>query len=153
MLRVPVDLFLPRVSTADVRRRIAELPRRGHEVRVRVRDDVLVARRWAPGAHASGHSVLRARLTEEPDGVRIRGAVAPSGLDLVLVAIWFAAAGGIAALGAVYQNEVAWLVALLPLAFGAVFAAWLPEAARSGHDVLRRALTGLGEGLDPHGLR
>ncbi|MCR1982691.1 hypothetical protein NSA53_10645, partial [Cellulosimicrobium cellulans] len=59
----------------------------------------------------------------------------------------------IAALGAVYQNEVAWLVALLPLAFGAVFAAWLPEAARSGHDVLRRALTGLGEGLDPHGLR
>ena len=150
MLRVPFDLLLPRVSTADVRRRAAELPRRGQEVRVRVRDDVLVARRWAPGAHASGHSVLRARLTE---GVRLRGTVAPSGLDLVLVAIWLAATAGIATLGAVHQNGVAWLVALLPLAFGAVFAAWLPGAARSGHDVLLRALAGLGEGRDPHGLR
>ena len=97
--------------------------------------------------------MLRARLTEEPDGVRVRGTVAPSGLDLVLVAIWLAAAAGIATLGAVYQNGVAWLVALLPLAFGAVFAAWLPGAARSGHDVLLRALADLGEGPDPHGLR
>ncbi len=38
-----------------------------------------------------------------------------------------------------------------PLAFGAVFAAWLPGAARSGHDVLLRALTGLGEGPHPTG--
>lgn len=152
MLRVPFDLLLPRVSTSDVRRRAAELPRR-QEVRVRVRDDVLVARRWGPGTHASGHSVLRARLTEEPDGVRVRGAVAPSGLDLALVAIWLAAAVGIASLGAVYQSGVAWLVALLPLAFGAVFAAWLPGAARSGHDVLLRALADLGERPGSDGLR
>ncbi|MBN0040767.1 hypothetical protein JN535_11390 [Cellulosimicrobium cellulans] len=153
MLRVPVDLLLPRVSTADVRRRAAELPRRGQEVRVRVRGDLLVARRWASGAHASGHSVLRARLTQEPGGVRVRGAVVPSGLDLLLVAIWLAAAGGLAALGAVYDSEVAWFVALLPLAFGAVFAAWLPGAARAGHAVLLRALTGLGERPTSQGLR
>ncbi|MFJ4233438.1 hypothetical protein [Cellulosimicrobium cellulans] len=153
MLRVPVDLLLPRVSTADVRRRAAELPRRGQEVRVRVRGDVLVARRWASGAHASGHSVLRARLTQEPDGVRVRGAVAPSGLDLLLVAIWLAAAGGLATLGAVYQSGVAWCVALLPLAFGVVFAAWLPGAARAGHDVLLPTLADLGETPDPDRLR
>ena len=152
MLRVPVDLLLPRVSTSDVRRRAAELPRR-QEVRVRVRDDVLVARRWASGAHASGHSVLRARLAQEPDGVRVRGAVAPSGLDLLLVAIWLAAAGGLATLGAVYQSGVAWCVALLPLAFGAAFAAWLPGAARAGHDALLPTLSGLGETPDPDRLR
>ena len=153
MLRVPHDLLLPRVSTADVRRRAAELPRRGQEVRFRVRGDVLVARRWASGAHASGHSVLRARLAQEPDGVRVRGAVAPSGLDLLLVAIWLAAAGGLATLGAVYQSGVAWCVALLPLAFGAAFAAWLPGAARAGHDALLPTLSGLGETPDPDRLR
>lgn len=153
MLRVPVDLLLPRVSTADVRRRAAELPRRGQEVRFRVRGDVLVARRWASGAHASGHSVLRARLAQEPDGVRVRGAVAPSGLDLLLVAIWLAVAGGLATLGAVYQSGVAWCAALLPLAFGAAFAAWLPGAARAGHDALLPTLSGLGETPDPDRLR
>ncbi|QJW35301.1 hypothetical protein [Cellulosimicrobium protaetiae] len=153
MLRLRVDLLLPRVSTADVRQRAAELPRRGQEVRVRVRGDVLVARRWVNGVHATGHSVLRARLTEEPDGVRVRGAVTPSELDLVMVATWLAAAGGLATLGAVYQSGVAWLVALIPLAFGAVFAAWLPGAARAGHDVLLRTLAGLGERADPDGLR
>lgn len=141
MLRVPVDLVLPRSTTADVRRRAASVPRRGpREVRVRARGDALVARRWVHGPYATGHSVLRARLQDVPDGVLVRGAVAPSGLDLAMVVTWFAAAAGVAALGIAGENGTALAVALVPLAFGAVFASWLPRAVRDGHDVLCRAL-------------
>ncbi|WP_265522860.1 hypothetical protein [Oerskovia flava] len=139
MLRLPVDLLLPRTTIEIVGRRAGDRPR-APEVRIRVRGTELLARRWVQGHFATGHSVLRARLEEVPDGVRVRGAVAPSGLDLTLVGTWFVAALGIGAMGVAHANGVALLVALLPLAFGIFFAAGLPRDLRSGREVLERTL-------------
>ena len=106
-----------------------------------------MARRWVQGQNATGHCVLRARLEEVPGGVRVRGTVAPSGLDLTLVVTWFVAALGIGVLGVAYANVVALVVALVPLAFGIVSATWLPRDVRAGRDVIERALVAdLGSG-------
>jgi hypothetical protein len=136
---MPVDLLLPRTAVVDVGRRAGTRPR-GAEVRIRVRGDALVARRWVQGHHATGHSVLRARLEDVPDGVRLRGTVAPSGLDLTLVGIWCASAVALAVLGAASADVVVLLVALVPLAFGVASAARLPRDVRSGREVLQRTL-------------
>ncbi|MCB7135880.1 hypothetical protein [Cellulosimicrobium marinum] len=152
MLRTDLDLVLPGATASQVRA-LADAPpgTLPDGVRVRVRDDLLVARRWVHGTYATGHSVLRARLGEEPDGVRVRGTVGPSGLDLGLVVIWFVAAAALATLGVTAEEPVALLVALVPLVLGVLYASWLPRSVRDGHDVLSRSL--LGAVGRPHGRR
>lgn len=107
---------------------------------MRLRGDVLIARRWVPGYAATGHSVLRARLHDVPDGVLVRGLITASGLDIVLIAIWFVAALALLALGVVLQSWPAMAIALVPLAFGVAFTAGLPRAVRDGRDVILRDL-------------
>lgn len=141
MTRLPVEFVVPRNTIAGIRRCAEFMPRDGNrEVRIHVRGEALVARRWINGHFATGHSVLRAHLEDVPDGVVVRGTVAASGLDLVLIMIWFAAAAGLIALGVAYQAAWIVVVALVPLTFGVIFASWLPRAVQDGRDVLRRAL-------------
>lgn len=141
MLRLPLDVTVPRATVAGLAQRARSRPR-GSEVRVRVRGDALVARRWVGGPFATGHCVLRARLDQSTEGVRVHGTVAPSGLDLTLVLIWFVAALGVVCIAA-GQSALA-LVALVPLGFGAGYAASLPRDVRRGREVLVRTLqTGL----------
>ena len=104
----------------------------------------MVVRRWVQGVHATGHSVVRARLVQTPDGLSVRGTVAPSGIDLVLVAVWVLATLGIAVLTLALDGGALVLLALVPLVFGVASVATLPRAVREGREVvvqtLRRAV-------------
>ena len=139
MLRLLVDLLLPGTTLELAGRRAKGLAHH-RDVKVRVRGDELVARRWVQGVYATGHSVLRARLVETPDGLRVHGTVAPSGLDLVLVALWGLAAIGVAAVTVVADGGALVLLALVPAVFGAGNAATLPRAVREGRDLIERTL-------------
>ena len=110
-------------------------------MRMRIRDDdVLVARNGVRGIHATGSTVLRARLHDTDTGVRVRGRVAPSGPDLAIVAVLFLATAGLVALGLALSADIALLVAVVPLALGVAFAAMLPRSVRDGRPVFLRAL-------------
>lgn len=139
MLSLPFDVVLPG-ATLETVDRYARARLLGTDVRLRFRGDTMVARRWVQGVYATGHSVVRARLVETPDGLRVLGSVAPSGIDLVIVAICALAALGIAAVTLVSGGGALVLLALVPLAFGIAFAAMLPRAVREGREVVERAL-------------
>lgn len=143
MLTLPFDLVLPSATIESVDRLARSLPRQG-SVRLRVRGDVMIARRWVQGVHATGHSVVRARLVQTADGLSVRGTVAPSGIDLVLVAVWVLATLGIAVLTLALDGGALVLLALVPLFFGVASVATLPRAVREGREAvvqtLRRAV-------------
>jgi hypothetical protein len=139
VLRLPVDLLLPGTTLATAERQARGLARHG-DVRVRVRGDEMVARRWVQGISATGHSVLRARLVEVPDGLRVRGTVAPSGLDLALVVVWALATLGVVAVSVVADGGALVLLALVPAVFGVVYAAMLPSAVREGRDRIEQTV-------------
>lgn len=139
VLSLPFDVVLPGATIESVDRQ-SRARLLGTGVRLRFRGDTMVARRWVQGVYATGHSVVRARLVETPDGLRVLGSVTPSGIDLVLVAIWVLAALGIAAVTLASGGGVLVMFALVPLAFGVAFAAMLPRAVREGREVVERSL-------------
>lgn len=139
VLRLPLDVLVPGASIASASAG-AGTRRAGGQVRVRVSGDRLLARRWVRGHFATGHAVGRARLEQSPAGLRILGRVAPSGLDLAILAAWAAATVGIVAIGFHADQPALALIALLPLAFGVGYASFLPRAVREGREVIERFL-------------